>query len=163
MDRREFLHLLAAGAAAGLPLDARAQLEQRGAFYDAALKPFGNVSLLHVTDVHAQLKPVRFREPSVNLGVGEAAGKPPHLVGEALLRHFGIAPGTRDAHAFTYLEFERASRTFGTVGGYAHLATLVKQLRASRPGALLQIFSTACYADAVRSTSSLKISNPCSV
>jgi len=137
MDRREFLHLLAAGAAAGLPLDARAQLEQRGAFYDAALKPFGNVSLLHVTDVHAQLKPVRFREPSVNLGIGDAAGKPPHLVGEALLRHFGITPGTRDAHAFTYLDFERASRTFGTVGGYAHLATLVKQLRASRPGALL--------------------------
>src|SRR6187399_1465422 len=115
MDRREFLHLLAAGAAAGLPLDARAQLEQRGAFYDAALKPFGNVSLLHVTDVHAQLKPVRFREPSVNLGIGDAAGKPPHLVGEALLRHFGIEPGTRDAHAFTYLDFERASRTFGLV------------------------------------------------
>jgi sulfur-oxidizing protein SoxB len=137
MNRREFLHLLAAGAAAGLPLDARAQLEQRGAFYDAALKPFGNVSLLHVTDVHAQLKPLRFREPSVNLGIGEAAGKPPHLVGEALLKHFGIRPGTREAHAFTYLDFERASRTFGTVGGYAHLATLVRQLRASRPGALL--------------------------
>src|SRR6185436_8217705 len=137
VDRREFLHLLAAGAAAGLPLDARAQPEQRGAFYDAALKPFGNVSLLHVTDVHAQLKPIRFREPSVNLGVGDAAGKPPHLVGEALLRHFGIQPGTREAHAFTYLDFERASRTFGLVGGYAHLATLVKQLRASRPGALL--------------------------
>jgi sulfur-oxidizing protein SoxB len=137
MDRREFLHLLAAGAAAGLPLDSRAQLEQRGAFYDVALKPFGNVSLLHVTDVHAQLRPVRFREPSVNLGIGEASGKPPHLVGEALLRHFGIKPGTREAHAFTYLDFERASRTFGTVGGYAHLATLVKQLRASRPRALL--------------------------
>jgi sulfur-oxidizing protein SoxB len=109
----------------------------RQSFYDAALKPFGNLSLLHVTDVHAQLRPVRFREPSVNLGIGEAAGKPPHLVGEALLRHFGIRPGTREAHAFTYLDFERASRTFGTVGGYAHLATLVKQLRASRPGALL--------------------------
>jgi sulfur-oxidizing protein SoxB len=137
MDRREFLHLLAAGAAAGLPLESHAQLEQRGAFYDAALKPFGNVGLLHVTDVHAQLRPVRFREPSVNLGIGEAAGKPPHLVGEALLRHFGIKPGTREAHAFTYLDFERASRTFGTVGGYAHLATLVRQVRASRPGALL--------------------------
>ena len=137
MDRREFLHLLAAGAAAGLPLDSRAQLERRDAFYDAATARFGNVSLLHVTDVHAQLRPVRFREPSVNLGVGEAAGQPPHLVGEALLRHFGIKPGTREAHAFTYLDFERASRTFGTVGGFAHLATLVKRLRASRPGALL--------------------------
>ena len=134
MNRREFLHLLAAGAAAGLPLDSHAQ---PGAFYDAALERFGNVSLLHVTDVHAQLRPVRFREPSVNLGIGEAAGKPPHLVGEALLRHFGIKPGTREAHAFTYLDFERASRTFGTVGGYAHLATLVKRIRATRPGALL--------------------------
>jgi sulfur-oxidizing protein SoxB len=134
MNRREFLHLVAAGAAAGLPLDARAQGE---AIYDVALARFGNVSLLHVTDAHAQLRPVRFREPSVNLGVGEAAGKPPHLVGEALLKHFGIAPGTREAHAFTYLDFERASRAYGTVGGFAHLATLVKKLRASRPGALL--------------------------
>ena len=72
---------------------------------------------------------MHFREPSVNLGVGDARGKPPHLVGEALLQHFGIAPGTRDAHAFTYLDFERAARAYGAMGGFAHLATLVKRLQ----------------------------------
>ena len=138
MTRRDFLQLLAAGAAAGLPLDARSalDLEAGAAFYDT-IERFGNVSLLHYTDCHAQLRPVFFREPSVNLGVGEAAGKPPHLVGEALLRHFGIRPGTREAHAFTYLEVEVAARAYGSVGGFAHLATLVKKLRASRPNALL--------------------------
>jgi len=138
MNRREFLNVLAAGAAAGFPLasrDALAQGSAARAMYDVA--PFGNVSLLHFTDCHAQLLPVYFREPSVNLGVGAAAGKPPHLVGEHLLRHFGIAPGTRNAHAFTYLDFTNAAKAFGQVGGFAHLATLVKMLKATRPGALL--------------------------
>ena len=138
MRRREFLQTLAAAAVAGLPLDAaRAADDVDGArFYDA-LRPFGNVALLHLTDCHAQLRPMYFREPSVNLGVGDARGKPPHLVGEALLRHFAIAPGTREAHAFTYLDFERAARAYGATGGFAHLATLVKRLRGERPGALL--------------------------
>jgi len=92
---------------------------------------------LHITDCHAQLLPVRFREPSVNLGVGDARGKPPHIVGEALLKHFGIAPGTRDAHALTYIDFERAARAYGAMGGFAHLATLIKRLRGERKGALL--------------------------
>jgi sulfur-oxidizing protein SoxB len=138
MNRREFLNVLAAGAAAGFPLasrDALAQGNAASAMYDIA--PFGNVSLLHFTDCHAQLLPVYFREPNVNLGVGSAAGKPPHLVGEHLLKHFGIAPGTRDAHAFTYLDFTNAAKVFGQVGGFAHLATLVKMLKATRPGALL--------------------------
>jgi len=138
MNRREFLNVLAAGAAAGFPLASRDTLAQGSAaraIYDVA--PFGNVSLLHFTDCHAQLLPVWFREPNVNLGVGNAAGKPPHLVGEHLLKHFGIAPGTRDAHAFTYLDFTNAAKVFGRVGGFAHLATLVKMLKATRPGALL--------------------------
>ncbi|MGE5793043.1 MAG: thiosulfohydrolase SoxB, partial [Bacteroidota bacterium] len=137
MNRREFLEVLAAGAAAGLALDAPPALAQTdgAAFYH--LPRFGNVSLLHVTDSHAQLGPIWFREPSVNIGVGEAAGRPPHLVGEHLLKAFGIAPGSRAAHAFTALDFERAARTYGKVGGYAHLATLVKRIRAERPGALL--------------------------
>ncbi|MEP7274776.1 MAG: thiosulfohydrolase SoxB [Betaproteobacteria bacterium] len=137
MNRREFLEALACGAAAGLPLDAAGAVDAADgrALYD--LPPFGNVSLLHFTDCHAQLLPVRFREPSVNLGIGAARGKPPHLVGEALLSHFGITRGTRAAHAFTYLDFERAARAYGTLGGFAHLATLVRQLRASRPGSLL--------------------------
>ena len=138
MNRREFLNVLAAAAAAGFPLssrDALAQGNARDAMYDVA--PFGNVSLLHFTDCHAQLLPIYFREPSVNLGVGDFAGKPPHLVGEALLRHFGIKPGTIDAHAFTYLDFAAAAKTYGKVGGFAHLATLVRRLKASRPHALL--------------------------
>ena len=138
MNRREFLNVLAAAAAAGFPLssrDALAQGSAAAAMYDVA--PFGNVSLLHFTDCHAQLLPIYFREPSVNLGVGDFAGKPPHLVGEALLRHFGIKPGTIDAHAFTYLDFVAAAKTYGKVGGFAHLATLVRRLKASRPQALL--------------------------
>ncbi|OGA71151.1 MAG: thiosulfohydrolase SoxB [Betaproteobacteria bacterium RIFCSPLOWO2_12_FULL_68_20] len=136
MRRREFLRLLALAAAAGATLRPRASEAQAASeLYDAP--PFGDVSLLHFTDTHAQLLPVHFREPSVNLGIGEAAGRPPHLVGEALLKRFGIAPGGAAAHAFTYLDFEAAARRFGKVGGFAHLATLVKRLRASRPHALL--------------------------
>ena len=135
MKRREFLQGLAAAAAAGLPIGATRAADGEH-LYDG-LQPFGNVGLLHITDCHAQLNPTRFREPSVNLGVGAARGKPPHLVGEALLKHFGIAPGTRAAHAFTHLDFERATRAYGAMGGFAHLATLLKRLRADRPGALL--------------------------
>jgi S-sulfosulfanyl-L-cysteine sulfohydrolase len=136
MTRREFLQLLAAAAAAGLPLDRRALAgDLTASLYD--LPPFGNVGLLHITDGHAQLLPVHFREPSVNIGVGAASGKPPHLVGEAFLRHFGIEAGTPAAHAFTCLDFVQAAVTYGKVGGFAHLATLVQRLRAERPGALL--------------------------
>jgi len=136
MDRREFLEALAIGAAAGLPLASRAALAADGeGFYD--VPRYGNVSLLHFTDCHAQLLPVRFREPDVNIGVAGAAGKPPHLVGEAFLKAYGIAPGSREAHAFTYLDFTRAAQAYGKLGGFAHLATLVKRLRDSRPGALL--------------------------
>ncbi len=138
ISRREFLQVLAAASAAGIALDARDVLAAPDAadrFYD--LPRFGNVHLLHFTDCHAQLLPVWFREPNVNLGVGAAAGRPPHLVGDKLLKAYGIRPGTREAHAFTYLDFEQAARIYGRIGGFAHLATLVKRLRAQRPGALL--------------------------
>ena len=138
MNRREFLEAIAVAAAAGLPVGSvSAQGAAAGASFYDGVKPFGNVGLLHFTDCHAQLMPIYFREPNVNLGVGAAAGKPPHLVGEHLLKHFGIAPGTREAHAFTYLDFVNAARAFGQVGGFAHLATLVAKLKAARPGALL--------------------------
>jgi sulfur-oxidizing protein SoxB len=133
ISRRSFLQAIAAGSAAGMPL-ARALAADADA-YDAPR--FGNVSVLHFTDSHAQLRPLHFREPSVNLGVGDARGRPPHIVGDALLTRFGIAPGTPDAHAFTYLDFAAAAQRFGSMGGFAHLATLVARLRASRPGALL--------------------------
>jgi len=132
VQRREFLRLLALGAAAGASLRPGAsEAEAATELYD--VPAFGNLSLLHITDVHAQLLPVYFREPSVNLGSGE----PPHLVGTAFLKHYGIAPVSALAHAFTYLDFEILARRYGKVGGYAHLATLVKRLRASRPHALL--------------------------
>ncbi len=137
MERREFLRLLAAAAAAGLPVASRDALAAKGPEALYRVPPYGNVHLLHFTDCHGQLLPIYFREPQVNIGVGEAAGKPPHLVGERLLKAFAIKPGTREAHAFTYLDFEAAARTYGKVGGFAHLATLVKRLRAERPGALL--------------------------
>lgn len=139
LSRREFMGVLAAASAAGMALDAPDALAASPAaarrLYE--LPRFGNVHFLHFTDCHAQLLPVFFREPSVNLGVGEADGRLPHLVGEHLLRAVGIRPGTIEAHAFTYLDFAQAARTYGRVGGFAHLATLVRQLRATRPGALL--------------------------
>ncbi len=137
MNRREFLQVLAIAGAGGMtfPSQDAAAAQSARAMYD--VPRFGNVHLLHFTDCHAQLRPVYFREPSVNLGIGDYAGKPPHLVGDALLRHFGIAPGSAQAYAFTSLDFAEAARRYGKVGGFAHLATLVKRLKASRPGALL--------------------------
>jgi S-sulfosulfanyl-L-cysteine sulfohydrolase len=139
IGRRDFMQLLAVASAGGMALEHPAALAaQAGAaerLYD--LPAFGNVALMHFTDCHAQLMPSHYREPSVNLGVAGAAGKPPHLVGEALLKAFAIAPGSARAHAFTCLDFEPAARTYGRVGGFAHLAALVKRVRASRPHALL--------------------------
>ncbi len=141
LSKREFLQVLAAAGVAGMALGRHAQADAQtagtapGGLYDMA--PFGNVSLLHMTDCHAQLKPIHFREPSVNMGVGSMNGNLPHLVGERLLKAAGIPAGTPQAHAYTYLDFETAARRYGKVGGFAHLATLVKQLKASRPGALL--------------------------
>jgi sulfur-oxidizing protein SoxB len=132
LQRREFLRLLALATAAGASLRPGSSTAQAaGELYDAPA--FGNVSLLHITDVHAQLLPSYFREPSVNLG----DGKPPHLVGEAFLKRFRIPRGSANAHAFTHLDFESLARRYGATGGFAHLATLLKRLRAARPNALL--------------------------
>ncbi|NOT16811.1 MAG: thiosulfohydrolase SoxB [Sulfuriferula sp.] len=137
MNRREFLQLLAVAAASGMAIDSKQVLAGNAPseFYD--VPAYGNVSLMHMTDCHAQLLPIYFREPNVNIGVGGAVGQPPHLVGEYLLKHYGIRPGTREAYAFTYLDFQAAARTYGKVGGFAHLKTLVDKVRASRPGSLL--------------------------
>ena len=137
INRREFLQTLAVASAGGFGLNSSFALAQESArkFYD--LPKFGNVHLLHFTDCHAQLLPIYFREPSVNLGIGAQEGKTPHLVGEYFLKANGIPAGTREAHAFTYLNFTEAAKTYGRVGGFAHLSTIVKQMKASRPGALL--------------------------
>ena len=135
IGRRDFMQMLAVASAAGMVLDHGDALAAAEGLYE--LPRFGNVSFMHFTDCHAQLLPIYFREPSVNLGVGGSAGQPPHLVGEALLKAFNIAPGTAQAYAFSCLDFDQAAQTYGRVGGFAHLATLVKRLRASRPQALL--------------------------
>ena len=135
MDRREFLRLLGIGAlASGAASCAAGSRSGKGmaAMYDVA--SFGNARLLHFADCHAQLLPVYFREPNVNIGIGESKGRLPHLVGEALLRYAQIPAGTAEAHAFTYLDFEAEARRLGKVGGFAHLATLVKKLRQEGPG-----------------------------
>ncbi len=137
MNRREFMQLLAIAAAGGMTLHSNFARAEKAAEALYELPRFGNVSLLHMTDCHAQLLPIYFREPNVNLGVGDMLGQAPHLVGEAFLKHYGIKPGGIEAHAFTYLDFVEAAKTYGKVGGFAHLSTLVKKMKASRPGALL--------------------------
>jgi sulfur-oxidizing protein SoxB len=134
ISRREFVKLLGfAGAAGMLPRSVFAAMRQPSDLYE--VPKFGNVSLLHITDVHAQLNPIYYREPNVNLGVGSAMGQVPHLVGDPLLKHFGIAPGGIEAHAFTFLDFDAAAVKYGKVGGFSHLRTLVKRVRDSRgPG-----------------------------
>jgi sulfur-oxidizing protein SoxB len=139
IGRRDFMQILAIASAAGMTLEHHAVLAAEAGASERLyeLPAFGNVSFMHFTDCHAQLMPIYFREPNVNLGITGSVGKAPHLVGEALLKEFGIAPGSAKAHAFTYLDFDKAAQTYGKVGGFAHLATLVKQVRASRPQALL--------------------------
>jgi sulfur-oxidizing protein SoxB len=133
LSRREFLQALAAAVAAGLPLGSEAADDER--FYD--LPRFGGLSLLHFTDCHAQLLPTYFREPSTNIGVASSMNRPPHIVGEALLKLFKLKPGSREAYAFSHLDFAAAARRYGKLGGFAHLATLVKKLRAERKATLL--------------------------
>jgi sulfur-oxidizing protein SoxB len=124
--RRDFLTLAGATAlSGGLPRLARGA--DNAGVYD--LERFGNARILHTTDTHAQLLPVFFREPSVNLGIGAMQGKPPHLVGRAFLDRFGIRPDSADAYAFTSLDFEKSALRFGKLGGFAHLKTLIDRLR----------------------------------
>ena len=129
---------MGAGTMAGMGLgtyaDADAAVATQG-LYD--IEKFGSVSFLHMTDCHAQLKPIYFREPNVNLGIGSMRGNLPHLVGEHLLKTAQIRPNSAQAYALTHLNFEKAAQRYGKVGGFAHLATLVKRMKASRPGALL--------------------------
>jgi S-sulfosulfanyl-L-cysteine sulfohydrolase len=135
LTRREFSSVLTAAAVAGFPLTREAHAQEVARLYDVPKQ--GNVHLLHMTDCHAQLLPIYFREPDANIGVGSMWGHVPHLVGEHLLKYASLKAGSPEAHAHTYLDFERAAKQYGKVGGFAHLATLVKRLKASRPGCLL--------------------------
>src|SRR3954452_20491041 len=124
--RRDFLKN-AGLAAASLSLPRLALGAEAASIYD--IERFGNARILHLTDTHAQLNPVYFREPSVNIGIGEMAGRPPHLVGRAFLDRFGIRPDSADAYAFSCFEFEKSAGRFGKLGGFAHLKTLIDRLR----------------------------------
>ncbi len=138
ISRREFLQMLAVASAAGIQLPGQAATKgnvSESKLYD--LPSYGNVSLLHFTDCHAQLMPIWFREPNINIGVAGMKGKPPHLVGNYFLARYGINPNTPQAYAFTYLNFVEAAKKYGKVGGFAHMATLVKHIRAQRPDSLL--------------------------
>ncbi len=124
--RRDFIKLASAAAiSGGLPRIGRAA--DGPGVYD--LERFGKARILHMTDTHAQLLPVYFREPSVNLGIGAMRGRPPHLVGRAFLDRFGIKPDSANAYAFTCLDFEKSAARFGRLGGFAHLKTLIDRLR----------------------------------
>lgn len=142
ISRRHFLQaslatsalLGASGAGGWARLAAQQRLTQEQLL---AFEPLGNVTLLHVTDIHAQLRPVWFREPQVNLGVGAAKGRPPHLTGGAFLDYYGIAPESAGAYALTCEDFVALARGYGRMGGLDRCATVIKAIRAERPGALL--------------------------
>jgi sulfur-oxidizing protein SoxB len=136
LTRRDFIKILAASQAAGLLAacnknDGKALASQENMY---EVPKFGNARILHITDVHGQLNPVYFREPNVNLGIGDAFGKLPHVVGEKLLAQLGYKPGSPEAYAFTYLDFENAARQYGKTGGFAHIKTVLDALREGAGG-----------------------------
>jgi S-sulfosulfanyl-L-cysteine sulfohydrolase len=134
-SRRDFLQVAAATMAIAPAGWTRALAQQR-LTQDALLRfdPVGNVTLVHVADIHAQLLPVLFREPSVNLGAGEATGLVPHISGEAFLKHYGIASGSAAAYALTAMDFTALARSYGRLGGLDRIATILKAIRAERAG-----------------------------
>lgn len=136
ISRREFIQMgIAAGTLIGAGSSWTRLAAQQALTQDDLLQfdPLGNVTLLHITDCHAQLMPVYFREPTVNIGVGDFSGLPPHVTGKAFLQKYGIDPGTSGAYALTDQDFSALARTYGRVGGMDRLATLIKAIRAERP------------------------------
>lgn len=142
ISRRDFLQVgMAASAVIGASgLGKWARLAAQQGLSQEELLQFntsGNVTLIHVTDIHAQLKPVWFREPEWNIGVGEAAGLVPHITGAEFRKLYGIADGTPAHYALTYNDFSALAQAYGKVGGLDRVATVVKAIRADRPDALL--------------------------
>ena len=135
-DRRDFIKLMGAGAAASSvpllwPSSAYAHQMPKN-FYDVPMQ--GNARIIHITDVHGQLLPVYFREPNVNLGVGDAYGRPPHVVGKKLLKHMGLKENSPEAYAYSYLNFTKAAQQYGKTGGFPQIKTLLNMLRDSAGG-----------------------------
>ena len=132
-SRREFLQALAAAALTSPSLRAFAQQRVTQDQLLRLGRPVGNVTIAHITDLHAQLKPVLFREPSVNLGVGEARGQLPHLTGQAFLDKFDIPRRSALAYALTSEDFAALAKDYGRLGGLDRIATVLKAIRAERP------------------------------
>lgn len=131
LTRREFLQAIALLAMTpGCSHRRSGSLDTAETLYSVPL--YGNVRLLHFTDCHAQLLPIYYREPAVNIGIGDQRGRPPHLTGRALLDYYRIAPDSAEAYALTHLNFSAAAELYGKMGGFAHLATLIERLRAER-------------------------------
>ncbi len=141
LSRREFLQMLSTAYAAGFWRNGLAHgglnpsSKEAKNLYD--IHPFGNVSLLHYTDCHAQLLPIYYREPDTHIGTGAMTGEIPHLVGKYFLEKFNIPRNSPEAYALAYMNFSELARKYGAMGGFPCIATLVKQMRASRPGSLL--------------------------
>ena len=142
ISRRDFLQVsMAASAlygASGFGNWGRLAAQQR-LTQDELLQfdAFGNVTLIHVTDIHAQLKPIYFREPEINLGVGDAFGHVPHITGADFRKLYGVADGSPSHYALTYNDFTSLAQTYGRVGGLDRVATVINSIRAERPDPLL--------------------------
>ena len=130
LSRREFIYMMAVLGSAPVFANSHTRMTNTNNLKDYyKLKPFGNVRLLHMTDSHAQLKPVYFREPSVNIGLFDNYGKPPHIVGEKFLEYYGIKGNKRLEYAFTCIDFEKNAKAMGKIGGFAELKTVIDFLR----------------------------------
>ncbi|NPA27511.1 MAG: thiosulfohydrolase SoxB [Epsilonproteobacteria bacterium] len=128
--RREFIYLMASLGATPIFANSHMRLVPNGKLEDYyKLKPFGNVRILHMTDSHAQLMPVYFREPSVNIGLFGNKNVPPHLVGKYFLEYYGIKDNDRLTYAFTCVDFEKHAKVIGKMGGFAYIKTVVDSLR----------------------------------
>jgi sulfur-oxidizing protein SoxB len=142
ISRREFLQASVAASAlygvSGVGNWARLAAQQ-ALTQDQLLQfeAFGNVTLIHVTDIHAQLKPIWFREPEINIGVGDVAGIPPHITGMDFIKEFNLTPGSPEAYALTYEDFVALGKTYGKMGGMDRVATVVKSIRADQPEAII--------------------------
>lgn len=138
VTRRDFM-LLAAIAAGGGAWSPRvgAAVPDAAALLD--FESLGNVTLLHMTDSHATLLPVFYREPDTLLGIGPEIGTPPYVTGEAAVKYYKFAPGSLMAHAVTHVDFAEMARRYGRMGGYAHIASMIKRIRGERPGKVLML------------------------
>jgi len=140
LSRRDFLRMLGIAGAAGLVPGLANSAPRTSDMYQ--MQGFGDVRLMHITDTHAQLMPIYYREPNLNLGLGEAFGRPPHLVTGSLLKYYGISPNTPLAHAYTPLNYVEAAQKYGKLGGFAHLKTLVEKARGEFGASKTLLFDT---------------------